>query len=77
MQDRISVILVSLQMIRSNLALKNNHKNQLINYFSVSYYNNNIDKTRLAVCDSLSNSVIQTKYQPDSWSRQLDNGTEN
>jgi len=27
MQDRISVILVSLQMIRSNFALENNHKN--------------------------------------------------
>lgn len=77
MQDRISVILVSLQMIRSNFALENNHKNYFIYYFSVSYSDNDIDKTRLAVCDSLSNSVIQTKYQPDSQSHQLDNGTEN
>ncbi|EGQ9552081.1 hypothetical protein F3528_24675, partial [Vibrio parahaemolyticus] len=47
-----------------------------IYYFSVSYSDNDIDKTQLAVCDSLSNSVIQTKYPHDSFSRRLDNDTE-
>ncbi|CAI2301516.1 conserved hypothetical protein [Vibrio parahaemolyticus] len=76
MQGRISVILVSRRVVLSNFALKKNHKKQFIYYFSVSYSDNDIDKTQLAVCDSLSNSVIQTKYPHDSFSRRLDNDTE-
>ncbi|AVF72172.1 hypothetical protein FWP32_08740 [Vibrio alginolyticus] len=57
--------MVSRRVNHCNFALKKNHKKPYNYYFSVSYYDNNIDKTRLAVCDSLSNSVIQTKYPYD------------
>ncbi|AVF67424.1 hypothetical protein AL541_11335 [Vibrio alginolyticus] len=57
--------MVSRRVNHCNFALKKNHKKPYNYYFSASYYDNNIDKTRLAVCDSLSNSVIQTKYPYD------------